>query len=86
MDVLARSLPTGIEVVFSNATLPIAEADRSQFFDRFYRGDPAHNRHIEGNGLGLGLAREIAKAHGGELRLLPSQADVVKLMLWLPTR
>ena len=80
----ARALPSGVEVVFSNATERIADADRAQFFDRFYRRDASHNRKIEGNGLGLSLAREIARAHGGDLVLAPSAEDEVILQLTLP--
>lgn len=56
------------------------------FFDRFYRGDAAHNRHIDGSGLGLSLAREIARAHGGDLVLAATALDVVALQLILPRR
>ena len=80
----AHAQPAGIEVVFSNATYVIAAPDRARFFDRFFRGDASHNRHIEGNGLGLGLAREIARAHGGNLTLEASAQDEVKLRLTLP--
>lgn len=79
----ARALPGGIEVVFSNATHAIEAKDRARFFDRFYRGDASHNRHIDGNGLGLSLAREIARAHGGELALQTSAPDIVVLRLSL---
>jgi len=53
-------------------------------FDRFYRLDPARSRQSEGTGLGLSLAREIARAHGGDLTLEPGPADAVKLKLQLP--
>ncbi len=79
----ARALPGGIEVVFSNATHAVGAEDRARFFDRFYRGDASHNRHIDGNGLGLSLAREIARAHGGELALQTSAPDIVVLRLSL---
>jgi two-component system, OmpR family, heavy metal sensor histidine kinase CusS len=80
----ARALPAGVEVVFSNATPIIPPEERARFFDRFYRGDASHNRRTDGNGLGLSLAREIARAHGGDLVLLPSSLDEVTLQLTLP--
>ncbi len=80
----AHGIPTGIEVIFSNATAVIQLDDRARFFDRFYRGDSSHNRHIEGNGLGLSLAREIARSHGGDLTLESGALDEVKLRLTLP--
>jgi two-component system, OmpR family, heavy metal sensor histidine kinase CusS len=80
----ARALPAGVEVVFSNTTQVISSEDRAKFFDRFYRGDASHNRRTDGNGLGLSLAREIARAHGGDLVLLPSTPDEVIMQLTLP--
>ena len=73
-----------IEVLMSNACLPMAEDVRAQLFDRFYRGEPAHTQGISGSGLGLSLAREIARAHGGDLTLEPSDSEVVTMRLLLP--
>lgn len=84
IDIKAQSLPNGIELIFSNASEPIPAAERAHFFDRFHRGQVAHQRGIEGSGLGLSLAREIAHAHHGELSLEPSPVDEVRLRLWLP--
>ena len=81
----ARMLPAGVEVTFSNPTPIIQLQDRARFFDRFYRGDASHNRRVEGNGLGLSLAREIARAHGGDLTLADSALDEVVLRLTLPS-
>ena len=81
----ARATEGGIEVEISNATQAIDAKNRAQFFDRFFRGDLAHSRTVEGSGLGLSLSREIALAHGGNLVMLPSAADVVSLRLTLPT-
>ena len=80
----ARAMPSGVEVVISNATQVIASEERARFFDRFYRGDASHNRRTDGNGLGLSIAREIARAHGGDLVLMASAADEVDLQLTLP--
>ena len=81
----ARATEGSIEVEISNATQAIDAKNRAQFFDRFFRGDLAHSRTVEGSGLGLSLSREIALAHGGNLVMLPSAADVVSLRLTLPT-
>lgn len=68
----------------SNTGRPIAEADQGKVFERFFRGDKARTRDIDGTGLGLSLAREIARAHGGELRLDRSDANGTTFTLTVP--
>lgn len=52
----------------------IPEADRDRVFERFVRLDADRGRASGGTGLGLAIAREIARAHGGDLRALPAPA------------
>jgi signal transduction histidine kinase len=40
---------------------------RAKIFDRFYRHDNDRGRHAGGSGLGLPIAAEIARAHGGTI-------------------
>ena len=68
----------------SNTGVPIPEDDRERIFDRFYRVDKARSRQIAGAGLGLSLAREIARAHGGDLVLEDTGADLTSFTLILP--
>lgn len=55
----------------SGPGIPLHDQDR--VFTRFHRVDVSRQRKVEGIGLGLSLAREIVRAHGGELELLESR-------------
>lgn len=46
-------------------------------FQRFYRGETARSRKIDGVGLGLSLCREIARLHGATLTLQVSPRKTV---------
>ena len=46
---------------------------REHIFERFHRGSVGED--ITGHGLGLNLARELARRHGGDLRLVRSKED-----------
>jgi signal transduction histidine kinase len=46
---------------------------REHIFERFHRGSVEED--IAGHGLGLNLARELARLHGGDLRLVRSEED-----------
>jgi two-component system, OmpR family, sensor kinase len=45
----------------------VAEPDRERIFDRLVRLDASRSRHSGGFGLGLPIARALARAHGGDL-------------------
>ncbi len=72
----------------TNAAEPIPAAARERIFDRFYRLDSSRSRDAGGSGLGLSLAREIARAHQGDLTLDPDSEDAagsaVSFTLTLP--
>lgn len=54
------------EVVVRDHGPGIAEEDLPFVFDRFYRAKAA--RGLPGSGLGLAIVRQVAEAHGGEVR------------------
>ena len=63
------------EVVLTvgNTGHPIARDAQEHVFERFHRGGTGS--HISGHGLGLNLARELARLHDGDLRLVRSEDD-----------
>jgi signal transduction histidine kinase len=63
----------------------IAAADQERIFERFFRS-PSNPLGVQGSGLGLALAREIARASGGELVLQRDGAAGAVFELSLPRR
>ncbi len=55
-----------------------------QIFERFYRGDLSHSDETPGHGLGLSIAREITRAHGGDILLVHSTSRWTEFSLVLP--
>jgi heavy metal sensor kinase len=64
----------------------IDPAHRARVFDRFYRVDRARSRADGGTGLGLAIVREVARAHGGDVRLHSEPGCGACFVLWLPAR
>ena len=62
-----------VTVRLRNSGNPVPSNERTRIFERFYRGSEAHYL-ATGSGLGLYVARKIAKAHGGSLDLEVNEA------------
>lgn len=84
LSIVGRQQGKQVQVTVANASRDIPLEERDRLFDRFYRGDLSRNRKREGFGLGLSLAREIARAHKGELRLNSTPKGQTAFTLSLP--
>ncbi len=63
----------------------IPEAELERVFEPFFRLEPSRNRASGGVGLGLSIARNIARWHGGDVRLRNRAARPgLVAEVWLP--
>jgi signal transduction histidine kinase len=77
------SLPGALRLAIGDEGVGIAPEELERVFERFHRGTEAAVRHAGGSGLGLPLARAIARAHGGEATLesRPGEGTVAIVVL-----
>jgi signal transduction histidine kinase len=61
----------------------IPEGDQDRVFQRFWRAD-GERQEVGHSGLGLTIVRQIAEAHGGEVRLVSSPGEGAAFAIWLP--
>jgi signal transduction histidine kinase len=62
----------------------IAPAELERVFEPFHRVEPSRSRETGGVGLGLPIARNIVRAHGGDLTLANRPMGGVKATVVLP--
>jgi signal transduction histidine kinase len=60
----------------------LSPADLAGLFERFQRG--SHHRSRPGFGLGLPIAQEIARAHGGRVEAESRPGQGATFTVWLP--
>ena len=70
----------------SDTGIGIPEQELPLVFDRFYRADPARTQGSPHGGVGLGLsiARQIARAHGGEIEAQSEPGEGSTFVLRIP--
>jgi signal transduction histidine kinase len=62
----------------------IAPQEIDRVFEPFYRGEPSRNRETGGVGLGLPIARNIFRAHGGDVTLANRPMGGLRATVTLP--
>jgi len=71
----------GVAISVKDTGTGIPPSDLPRLFERFYRGDQSRSQ--AGTGLGLSLARAIARAHGGDISVesRPNQGSTFTITL-----
>ncbi len=82
--VTALPVGDGVDVLVDDDGPGIPPAQREAVFRPFYRLDASRNPVTGGVGLGLTIARDVARGHGGELTLEDSPQGGLRVRLHLP--
>jgi signal transduction histidine kinase len=77
---------TALRIVVRDEGPGIAAGELERVFEPFYRVEASRNRATGGSGLGLTIARNIARAHGGDVILKNRAGGGLEAELTLPRR
>ncbi len=83
-DIAVHGEGDSVTVAIADHGPGIPESDIERVFDPFFRGEGSRNRNSGGSGLGLSIARNIAQAHGGAVRLRNLPQGGLEATLVLP--
>ena len=73
-----------IEITVDDDGPGIPEDQREEVFKSFYRIDPSRNPETGGVGLGLTIARDVVRSHGGDIVLSTSPLKGLRARVRLP--
>ncbi len=82
--VAARRGEHGLEILVDDDGPGIPAERREEAFKPFVRLDEARNQNTKGVGLGLAIARDVARRHGGEITLSASPLGGLRAVVRLP--
>jgi two-component system osmolarity sensor histidine kinase EnvZ len=74
----------GVEISIDDDGPGIPEESYEEAFKAFGRLDEARNQNIKGVGLGLAIARDVARGHGGDITLSRSPLGGLRAVVRLP--
>ncbi len=79
--ITAASSPDGVRIEVADTGRGIAEEDLPFIFDRFWRGEGARQT---SSGLGLAIAQQLVKAHGGTIGVESQLGEGTTFNIYLP--
>ncbi len=83
-EVSVRAAENGVELVVADRGPGVPRGLEEKVFERFFRADDALARGTNGSGIGLSLARGLARGMGGDLICRPRPGGGAEFVLTLP--
>lgn len=84
VEISAQRHKRWIDITVDDNGPGIAPAEREDVFRPFYRSEGSRNRSTGGVGLGLTIARDVMRGHGGDLTLHDSPLGGLRALARLP--
>lgn len=84
VEVAARRGAQGLEITVDDDGPGIPAEQHEEAFKAFVRLDESRNQNIKGVGLGLAIARDVARGHGGDVTLDRSPLGGLRALVRLP--
>ena len=73
LELISRRHGEEIEITVADRGPGLPPRERQRIFEPFYRVNDALTEGVSGTGIGLTISRELARLHGGDLQLEPSE-------------
>ncbi|MCG8428831.1 MAG: ATP-binding protein [Chromatiales bacterium] len=73
-----------LTVIIADAGPTPTDLNLEQLFQPFFRTEQSRNKATGGTGLGLGIARNIARSHGGDVILQPGKEQGIEAVVTQP--
>jgi two-component system sensor histidine kinase KdpD len=83
IEISAEVSGENLTISVRNEGEPLSVAEQGRVFDKFYRGQNVR-RQVTGTGMGLSVARDILRAHGGDVYLTGSDQSRTEFVLTIP--
>jgi signal transduction histidine kinase len=81
-----RAKDTEVELSVEDSGTGIPDQELPKIFERFHRVEGARGRSFEGTGIGLALVKEIARQHGGSVRVESAVGRGSTFVVTIPMR
>lgn len=84
LEQVQKNKQSFVKIIVQDTGPGISPEIQHHIFERFFRGDEARSRDIEGSGLGLSIAKWIVDAHHGEISIQSEEAKGSQFIIKIP--